>query len=61
MHSNQTNQKQPAKETTTHASTTREQGHQKELNYIHINEGTLRITIKLKPDHFYKLTEDEEQ
>jgi hypothetical protein len=61
MHSDQTNQKQPAKETTTHASTTREQGSQRELNYVHINDGTLRITVKWKPENFDELTEDKEQ
>jgi hypothetical protein len=62
MHSDQTNQKQPAKETTTHAAlTTREQGSQRELNYVHINDGTLRITVKWKPENFDELTKDKVQ
>jgi hypothetical protein len=55
------NQKQPANETTTHASTTREQVSQKELNYIHINDGTLRITVKWKPDNYDELLADNEK
>jgi hypothetical protein len=40
---------------------TREQGSQRELNYEHIYDCILRITVKWKPENFEELMEDKEQ